>query len=66
MSWKTPLNCLKPMPMMLMMVSGVSRPEAQIGTIQGQMMKKGIVRLKIERIIKVLLLKMRGKDNTEK
>ena len=29
------------------------------------MMKKGIVRLKIERIIKVLLLKMRGKDDTE-
>ena len=61
-----PLNHLKPMPMMLMMVSGVNQPEAQIGMIQGQMMKKGIVRLKIERIIKVLLLKMRGKDNTEK
>ena len=61
-----PLNCLKPMLMMLMMVLGVNQPKAQIGTIQGQMMKKGIVRLEIEWIIKVLLLKMRGKDDTEK
>ena len=67
MSLKTPLNCLKQLPMMLMMVSQVNQLIAQTGMIQGQMMNRGPVGLmdKIE-IFKAIPLRMRGKDDTGK
>ena len=64
---KMSLNHLKLTPMTLMVVSEVNRLVVRTGMIQGQMMKRGPVRLKIKRrSITVVLLKMRGKGNTEK
>ena len=62
---KMSLNHLKLTPMTLMVVSEVNRLVVRTGTIQGQMMKRGPARLKIKRSITVVLLKMRGKGDTE-
>ena len=67
MSLKMSLNHLKLTPMMLMVVSEVNQLVVWTGTIQGQMMKRGPARLKIKRrSITGVLLKMRGKGDTEK
>ena len=64
---KMSLNHLKLTPMTLMVVLEVNRLIVQTGMIQGQMMKRGPARLKIKRrSITVVLLKMRGKGDTEK
>ena len=64
---KMSLNHLKLTPMTLMVVSEVNQLIVWTGTIQGQMMKRGLARLKIKRrSITVVLLKTRWKGDTEK